>query len=170
MLKTLTQMLQTMTVINLRPGELHLTQEPTMITTILGSCVAVCFYSKSFQAGAMCHGMLPYHKKGLTMQDPFRFVDSSVDYMVEEFTKKYKIPRTHFKAKIFGGANVLDSTTKLKRPEPTVGTQNIQAARESLQKHGVEVTVERVGGEKGYKLYFHSHSGVVFLRSVPIKH
>ena len=116
----------------------------------------------------MCHGMLPFHKEGVTMREPFKFVDSSVEYMVEAFTKQYKIPRTHFKAKIFGGANVLDTYVDPAKYGPTVGTQNIEAARASLKKHGIEVTTERVGGENGYKLFFHSHEGVVFLRTVPI--
>ena len=119
----------------------------------------------------MCHCVLPYRNnaKITGQQDLFRYVDTAVDYMVETFTKQYKIPRWHFKAKLFGGGKVLENKADSWRREEAIGDQNIEAARSSLHKHRIEIVFERVGGENGYKIFFHSPEGDVFMRPVPIK-
>ena len=45
-------------MVNLHPGELFVAQEPTLITTILGSCVSVCLFCPKQKIGAMCHGVM----------------------------------------------------------------------------------------------------------------
>ncbi len=142
-----------------------------MITTLLGSCVAICLYSRSLQVGAMCHCLLPYNGKANVENKPeeiFKYVDTSVNHIVEIFTKQYKIPRWHFKAKIFGGGKVLDNKAGSWRNEQAIGNKNVEAARASLRKLGIEIAFEKVGGENGYKLFFHSPDGDVFIRPVPI--
>ena len=41
------------------PGELVLAREPTILATILGSCIGVTFWSARLGIGALCHAMLP---------------------------------------------------------------------------------------------------------------
>ena len=43
----------------LQPGEMFLALEPTIIRTLLGSCVGVSFWSRRMGIGALCHAMLP---------------------------------------------------------------------------------------------------------------
>ena len=43
----------------LYPGAIYISPEPTLITTILGSCVAICLYDPILQIGGMNHYMLP---------------------------------------------------------------------------------------------------------------
>ena len=170
-MKTLRELLETLPVINLRPSELHMTREESMITTLLGSCVAVCLYSRSLNAGAMCHCLLPYYHKVKAEDKPqeiFKYVNTSVAHMVEMLTNEYKIPRWHFKAKIFGGARVLENKAGSWRDEQAIGNKNIEAARASLHKHGIEIAFEKVGGDSGYKIFFHSPVGDVFIRPVPV--
>jgi len=42
-----------------QPGESHLVREPTMLRTLLGSCVGVTFLVPRLGVGALCHPMLP---------------------------------------------------------------------------------------------------------------
>ena len=59
----------------LKPGELYIAWEPTVITTLLGSCVSVVFYLAEPKVTAACHAMLPFQGYKHD-QAPFRFVDS----------------------------------------------------------------------------------------------
>ena len=41
------------------PGELLITAEALCVTTLLGSCVAIVFYSRAPRLAALCHALLP---------------------------------------------------------------------------------------------------------------
>ena len=43
----------------LLPGQLHVAIEPTTISTILGSCVAICLWDMKKRIGGMNHYLLP---------------------------------------------------------------------------------------------------------------
>lgn len=154
-------------VVNLHPGELFVAQEPTLISTILGSCVSVCLFCPKQKTGAMCHGVMPV-RADLTMEDSFRFVDTSVRYMVDILTNGNMLcPNTGLVAKIFGGADVLDVHFGPATDTRSIGSMNIAAAREALARYDVAVAVEEVGGIHGCKLFFYSHTGEVLLRRIP---
>lgn len=151
-------------LVNLHPGELFVAQKPTIINTILGSCVAVCLYCPPLKMGAMCHGVMPFRPRGAA--DSFRFVDSSISYMVDALARQHGLVFSSLEAKLFGGADVLDLKLEVQREMPAIGAQNIDAARKSLEQYGVPIIVEKVGGDSGYKLVFYSHTGDVFLKRV----
>ena len=151
-------------VVILRPGELHIARKPTLISTILGSCVAVCIYDPRTGNGAMCHGIMPSRRNDREIC--FRFVDCAVHHMIMRMVDKKVKNSRKLQAKIFGGANVFDF-----RPKSTadiisrsVGEQNIAAAHEILEQFEIPIQVERTGGSRGYKLYFYSHTGEVLMR------
>lgn len=152
-------------VVNLHPGELFVAKEPTLITTLLGSCVSVCLYCLAIKAGAMCHGVMP--RKPVDDEDSFRFVDTSVSYMVEVMARQQGFACAQLEAKLFGGADVLNLTLGLEADAPTIGRQNILAARAALKKHGVPIVTEHVGGDRGCKLFFYTHTGEVYLKHIP---
>ncbi|MBU2538387.1 MAG: chemotaxis protein CheD [Proteobacteria bacterium] len=154
-------------VVNLHPGELFVAQEPTLISTILGSCVSVCLFCPKQKTGAMCHGVMPV-RADLTMEDSFRFVETSVRYMVDILTRGNMLcPSTGLVAKIFGGADVLDVHFGPANDSRSIGSMNITAAREALARYDVAVAVEEVGGIHGCKLFFYSHTGDVLLKRIP---
>lgn len=154
-------------VVNLHPGELFVAQEPTLISTILGSCVSVCLFCPKQKTGAMCHGVMPM-RADLTIEDSFRFVDTSVRYMVDILTHGNMLcPSAGLVAKIFGGADVLDVHFGPVTDSRSIGSMNIKAAREVLARYNVAVAVEEVGGIHGCKLFFYSHTGDVLLKRIP---
>lgn len=151
-------------MVNLHPGELFVAREPTIITTILGSCVSVCLYCPRRRIGAMCHGVMPSRDEKF-QQDSFRFVDSSVSYMAEVLTRGAEYhSRSTLVAKLFGGADVLK--VRGRTAALSMGTQNIAAARQALERQGIGISAERVGGKHGYRLYFYTHTGEVYVRLV----
>jgi chemotaxis protein CheD len=154
-------------VVNLHPGELFVAQEPTLIATILGSCVSVCLFCPKQKTGAMCHGVMP-SRPDLTVEDSFRFVETSVRYMVDILTNGNMLcPNAGLVAKIFGGADVLDVHFGPTADAKSIGSMNIKAAREALARYNVAVAVEKVGGVHGCKLFFYTHTGEVLLRRIP---
>src|ERR1700691_3645113 len=66
----------------LQPGESYLAREPTIIRTILGSCVGVAFWNDRLGIGALCHAQLPKTPKipiaGLTLAAGRRYVDFAI--------------------------------------------------------------------------------------------
>lgn len=153
-------------MVSLHPGELFVATAPTLITTLLGSCVSVCLFCPRQKIGAMCHGVMP-ERQNLTQEDNFRFVESSVRYMVEVLTRgNVHCPNAGLVAKVFGGADVLDVHLGNQGSERTIGAMNIKAAREALAKFNVNVAVEKVGGVHGLKLFFYSHTGEVLLKKI----
>lgn len=144
----------------LKPGELFLSRNPAIVSTVLGSCVSITFFEPALPLGATCHVMLPNGP----MDDGFRFLDSTLAYMVEQITGMGIRPE-RCEVKIFGGADVL-----LPRDVPgsrmSVGRQNIREARRRLAVLGIVPKASDIGGKHGRKLFFNTHSGDVFLKKV----
>ena len=46
-------------VVYLQPGESRLVREPSILQTLLGSCVGIAFRVPRLGLGALCHPMLP---------------------------------------------------------------------------------------------------------------
>lgn len=160
--------------IHLNIGEVYITQKPTVIWTILGSCISVVFYNKRLQTGGICHAQLPEKRRlnescmkacpvkcsgNGTDSGRFKFVTCSAQYMLEQFNQ-YGIQNREIEVKLFGGANVFQTNGTAK----TVGSQNLEAALKFIQKHNLNLVSKYIGGKTGITIYFHSHTGKVFLK------
>ncbi len=144
----------------LRPGELFVAKKPSLVTTILGSCITVCLFHPRQVAGAMCHCQLP--SGALSAGDQgYRYVDSTLPKMVQKLNK-LGVPYSEMQAKLFGGARVTSANGE-RQFRTKIGQSNITMARRVLQEHNIPLVAECVGGHKGYKLFFHSSSGGVYL-------
>lgn len=142
----------------LQPGELFVSRVPTVVTTILGSCVTVCLFHSKYSAGAMCHCLLPSGVDG--NESIYRYVDSTLPRMMQKF-QDIGLPLKGMKAKLFGGA--VSRIRKTSTSALLVGPANIEMARNVLRKLEIPLVAECVGGHKGYKLHFHSGTGDVYL-------
>jgi chemotaxis protein CheD len=148
-------------VIYLKPGELYLGKQPTVVTTVLGSCVSLIFFHPPLRLGAICHALLPTNKN---QENSFRFVDSAFDWMLKQFQSR-DIPLTQIQVKLFGGADVLECYEGICRAV-TIGQQNIRRALEMVNASGLRVQVSDLGGSWGRKLFFFTHTGEVLLKRV----
>lgn len=70
-------------VVTLRPGYVHLAQEPTVVTTVLGSHVSATMHCGRFGAGAICHALFP-GRVPVEVDEPFRCADRSVEAIVRK--------------------------------------------------------------------------------------
>lgn len=150
-------------VITIYPGELYVSQEPGLISTILGSCVSIILFDSSISLGGINHYMLaktpPRHKDDGTMPLT-RFGECALKQLVLEMQKK-GASISNLKAKIFGGSNVLNFSSK---SEDLIGDDNIQFAREALKELGIPIVKEDVGGSFSRKIIFEPRTFKVMLK------
>ena len=142
----------------LKPGDVLVTCEPVLVSTVLGSCVAVTMFSASRGFAAICHAMLPDNSG---RESDLRYVDTALQYL-------YKKVREHdagndLVIKLFGGAQVLNSP-EMVPDRGTVGDQNVARAEAVLASLGLRVSARDTGGMRGRKLFFCTGTGDVFMR------
>ena len=142
----------------LYPGRLLVCSEPRIVTTILGSCVAVCLWDFVLRLGSINHFVLP-HWAGPRQSSP-RYGNMAMEQLIEE-TLALGSRRRDLQAKVFGGARVLGTS---EADSTHLGARNVEVAREILAHEGIRVVAEDVGGKKGRKLIFRTADGSVEVR------
>jgi len=146
----------------LKPGEAIVSPNPILVSTVLGSCIAVTMYSPKKRVGAICHAMLP---NNLKQNDDLLYVDSAVRYLYHRMTEYGCL--SDLVIKLFGGAQVLaggHSTATRK----SVGEQNVNQARITLEQLGLRIAKTDIGGQLGRKLFFSMKTGDVYLRKLKL--
>jgi chemotaxis protein CheD len=148
--------------LSLQPGDLYLARNPTILHTILGSCVSVAFWSARLGAGALNHGILPrgpeVWPRETHLTDTFRYVDFSIRHLARQLDA-LGVPRRELQVKVFGGADVLQ--VAIDRARATVGALNCQTALDILAAEGFIVAASDLGGTRGRKISFHTGTGEV---------
>jgi chemotaxis protein CheD len=145
-----------LTFIYLKPGEIHATQKPALVKTILGSCVSAVLFNRRFSIGAICHALLP---SGDCRLEGFKYLDCAMYWMLEWFDTQ-GIPRSEIEVKLFGGADVLSPGNMCYRGE-TIGRKNIQKALEIVERESLNLIAHDVGGRRGRKISFYTHTGQI---------
>src|ERR1039458_7606602 len=146
--------------IYLQPGEVHMALDPSIIKTLLGSCVGVTFWSPRSGVGALCHALLPKCPKKtayrLTLAAGRRYVDFVIRDLARQFDK-LGVPREELQVKLSGGADVLPVSAAA-TARRSVGRQNCEAAIEVLQDEGFQVLASSLGGTLGRSIKFYTRS------------
>ncbi|HUB16186.1 MAG TPA: chemotaxis protein CheD [Acetobacteraceae bacterium] len=142
----------------LSPGAICCPAEPAVVTTILGSCVAVCLYDRNRRSGGMNHFLLP--RCGSAPPSP-RYGDVAFTMLLTAM-ERLGCRAMDLRAKVFGGAAVLPFGAQA----DTVGAQNVAVALEVLQLHGIPVMARRTGGQRGLFLRFNTVNGRVMVREL----
>jgi chemotaxis protein CheD len=137
-------------------GQLFASAEPYDISTILGSCVAVCLWEPQRGIGGINHYMLPWDTSPSEASP--RFAGFAVRKLIETL-EQLGADRYRLKAKLFGGASVL--TPQL---SGGLGMRNIEAGHSLLEEAGIPIIDEDTGGERGRKLVFRSDDGFASVR------
>lgn len=152
--------------IYLQPGESYLARKPTIIRTILGSCVGVSLWSSRLGIGGLCHAQLPRSPKKppapLARTEGRRFVDYAIRDLARQFDD-LGATRTETQVKLFGGGDVL-LVSEEGSEKPTVGKLNCETALEVLLDEGYEVAASSLGGHCGLNIRFNTATGEVLLR------
>ncbi len=139
--------------ITLWSGDLAVATEPCRMTTVLGSCVAVCLFDPVRQYGGMNHYLLP---DGEPTARCGRWATRRLAERLETLGSR----RGDLQAKLFGGATPMSMSAG----PVGVGDANISVARQVLQELNIPIVAERVGCGPGMRIIFESWTGVVWFR------
>lgn len=150
----------------LKPGEIYMTKDPTVVSTVLGSCVSVTLFNRRLGIGAICHALFPEAKEDVN-GDGFKYVDYALSKIIDKFDSM-GIKLSEIETKLFGGSDIVEMNDE-DRLRPTVGKQNIDAAFNLIKNRKLRLISSDVGGLEGRKIIFYTHTGEVFLRRLSDK-
>ena len=141
----------------LYPGTIFADLDPSIVTTVLGSCVSVCLWDQRQNIGGINHYFLPGGK--IDESSSPRFGDVAIRSLLNAM---YKLgsSKKDLIAKVFGGAMVLQIISS----GLSVGDRNIEVALKILKQEGIPIKSRDLGGKLGRKIKFNTHSGVVSVK------
>jgi len=152
----------------LKPGEIVFCKDPSVVTTVLGSCVSVTLYHPLHKIGSICHGLLPSCRNKFSCDEicieGLRYMDCSIRRMIKSFDIMGIRPK-ELQVKVFGGSDMFGDS----RPGDcslSVGAQNITTTMMMLEDFGVKLAAADTGGNLGRKIIFISDTGEVFLKRI----
>jgi chemotaxis protein CheD len=141
----------------LYPGMLFADPAPHRVTTVLGSCIAVCLYDPLRRIGGINHYMLPlWNGEGLPTP---RYGNVAIDALIDRL-QRFGCQASRLQAKLFGGAAMWENGTG----SVAVGERNIDLAWRLLDRYGIQVVASDLGGVVSRKLIFFTDSGEVLLK------
>ena len=147
--------------VTLHVGGVHASSEPTVIKTLLGSCVAVCLWDPRAHVGGMNHFLLPgTHREG-PIEEPTRFGVHAMDRLIGEMLKLGAEPR-RFVAKVFGGASVL----AVRGLSGSIPEANVEFVRGFLTREKFNVVATSLGGNAPRQVRFFTDTGRALVRRV----
>ncbi len=140
-------------------GDLHASRTPTIVKTLLGSCISACLFDATAIVGGMNHFLLPgnVHDPGLST----RYGINAMEVLINEMLR-LGADRRRLAAKIFGGADIF----RADHPYMRIGSKNIAFVREFLATERIPIVGERTGGHHGLILHYHPHTFDVLVKPV----
>jgi len=142
----------------LYPGQLFVTRDPITISTILGSCAAVCLWDMHKKAGGMNHYLLP--DGGNEGPNRLRYGNVANPELLNRVLGLGCEIR-NLRAKIFGGSSAFGGGDPLQ----SLGSRNVQLAEEFLRSAGIPVVERDISGKHGRRLAFQILDGVTTIRN-----
>jgi chemotaxis protein CheD len=145
--------------VTIHVGDIHASDTPVRIKTILGSCISACIYDPSTRIGGMNHFLLPGDLGGLDLST--RYGVNAMEMLINEMMK-LGANRLRLQAKVFGGADIFQTNHTLMM----VGKKNISFIREFLATENIPLLNERLGGHEGLIVHFVANTFEVFIKPV----
>lgn len=128
------------------PGTIEIAKKPTLLTTILGSCVAVCIWDTKLKFGGMNHFMLPlWNGEGLASP---KYGNIAIDKLIKKMIWNGSSIE-NLEVKIFGGGNVIETNINIYK----IGDRNVELALSKIAEYGIRITNSSTGGKRGRKIF-----------------
>lgn len=148
--------------VTIKIGELYAADEPTVIYTLLGSCVAVCIYDKKNHIGGMNHIFLPGSNR--RSDSSTRYGENAMKYLIENICRLGG-ERKKLVAKAFGGAHVIPVMSK----DIGIGPKIVDFVIDYLKNDKIEIIAHDFGGNRTRKVYFHTDTGMAYVKHLSLK-
>ncbi|HEY6918258.1 MAG TPA: chemotaxis protein CheD [Tabrizicola sp.] len=140
-------------------GEYRTSGDPVvLLSTVLGSCVAVCLHDPVNRIGGMNHFLLPAGQQedgGRSMRYGLFAMESLINALMKQGAKKAAL-----QAKLFGGARM---STELR----DIGQANATFARDFLATEGIHCVAESLGGRNARRVLYRPATGHASMLLVP---
>jgi chemotaxis protein CheD len=142
-------------------GEHKVADRPgVIITTLLGSCVAVCLRDSIARVGGMNHFLLaePGNAAIVDPADLQRYGIHAMELLINALMN-IGAARSRLRAQVYGGANVVPGLGR-------IGSSNALFARRFLETEGISISHCDIGGTSGRRLDFLPYEGKARCRAV----
>lgn len=141
-------------IITVGVAQVRCSSSPVILRTILGSCVGICIYDRVKKIGGMAHILLPQNQKRSQNQE--KYADTAIPLLVKELLKSgAKVE--NLSAKIAGGASMFKFGANAIFGQ--IGERNIEQTKIELNKLGIAILVEDLGGSLGRVIDFYLEDG-----------
>lgn len=148
--------------VHIGQGEHFVTDDPDVVlTTILGSCVAVCLRDPALGLGGMNHFLLP-EGAGAGADAGRRYGAYAMEVLINDCLKR-GAQRGRLEAKLFGGGRMFDSLKD-------VGLANADFAERFLRDEGIPVVGGSLRGLGGRRVQYWPSTGRALQRAVTDSH
>ena len=144
----------------LKAGAVFVALNPTIISTILGSCISVCLFDKKLHYGGMNHFIFPSIDKENKALATAKYGNIAIEILIQTFYH-HGSKKENLVASIVGGAFIKSSDLSL-----GASKKNIISAKKELQKFEVKIISEDTGGNKGRRLFFLSNENKLIIQEV----
>ncbi len=149
---------QNLPVVHLGIGELAVARKPTIIETLLGSCVSVIMWVPGKNFALMSHSIYPGKKEC----GDCHYVYCCVKKMNELIIKE-KLRRAEVTVKMFGGGMQMQGEVN-KNYSTSVGALTSDSTEKELLTLGYTIDAKDIGGNFSRKLLFNTQTGDVFVK------
>lgn len=141
----------------LYPGQVFVTRDPITISTILGSCAAVCLWDRHRKAGGMNHYLLPEGPN--EGSNRLRYGNVANPELLQRVLALGCEVR-FLQAKIFGGSSAFSVD-----PSQSVGSRNVELAENFLHSAGIPIVERDISGKRGRRLAFQILDGATAIKN-----
>lgn len=141
------------TLINVGVSQTGASSSPTVLRTILGSCVGICIYDRMKKVGGMAHILLPNNPGD---GNPEKYADSAIPLLVARLMKD-GAKKEFLSAKLAGGAAMFKFNASVTLGQ--IGERNVEESKKVLEKNGIPVLEQDTGGNTGRVIDFFLEDG-----------
>lgn len=149
----------------IHPGEYYASDSSIQIKTLLGSCVAACLYDPINGVAGMNHFLLSmpkYKDRKIILTDSGRYGIQAMELLINDMIKK-GARKKYIKAKVFGGANVLNYGEE---SALNIGEINTRFILDFLENEKIPLIAQSLGGGQGRIVHFFTDTFKVLVRNI----
>ncbi len=138
-------------------------EEPAILNTVVGVCIAVCLWDRKTKRGGLCHYRLPIANDKMGQDDKsYEFGKHAIITLLKMF-KRHGSSVDNLQAKILGGGDLHYGEFM---HQQQIGKKNIDVALQVLAQFGIAVKGKSVGTTNGRRLRFNTETGEVDFQPV----
>ena len=131
-------------------GDYAVSADPQVVlSTVLGSCVAVCLFDAKSGVGGMNHFLLA--GSGGNKSADLKYGVNAMELLINRVLQGGG-QRANLQAKLFGGARMTDHSRD-------IGRSNADFALEFLNREGIACVSQSLGGDKARRVQFTPTTG-----------